>query len=75
MDDRAPLTEENYWSKPCTGCGNQHTNLECVTQVAANVGMTVEEAKKVFVPQGIIASVQVDDKWVNWSAKHKAESE
>lgn len=67
--------ESDYWSRPCTGCGNEHTNLECVTQVAENVGMTIEEAKKVFIPQGIIASTVVDDKWINWSAKHKAETD
>ncbi len=65
--------QDDYWSKPCVGCGLGHTNLECVTQVAANVGMTVEEAMKIFVPQGAILSVTVASKWTNWTAKAKPE--
>jgi hypothetical protein len=65
--------DEAYWEARCTGCDTGHTNLECVTQVAANVGMTVEEAMKIFIPQAHAPSVQVSDSWTNWTAKAKPE--
>jgi hypothetical protein len=65
--------EPDYWEQRCNGCGTGHTNLECVTQVAANVGMTVEEAKKIFIPQSTIQSTTCAPAWTNWTAKAQPE--
>jgi hypothetical protein len=74
--------DDEYWSAKCVGCNTGHTNLECVTQVAANVGMTVEEAKKVFIPEERTPYLPghtqrghppVASAWTNWTAKAKPE--
>jgi hypothetical protein len=67
------MVEPEYWEQRCVGCNTGHTNLECVSQVAANVGMTVEEAMRVFIPQTHLESVAVKPAWTNWTSKAKPE--
>lgn len=65
--------DDPYWLQRCNGCGTGHSNLECVTQAAANVGMPLEEAMRVFRPP--TRHETIPDKWVNWANKHKVDSD
>lgn len=57
----APEPDE-YWQRRCTGCSDTgNTNLECVTQVAANIGISVDEAMRQFGPPP--TGVDVSTEW------------